>query len=535
MNVNEVGRLKRDFVPRRAVSVVAGFGALVVVASLAACAPTQTEDTALESSTADLDPFYEQELSWESCGTDYAGTEDDEKLMGLVPGIECTRLEVPLDYEKPEGELASVAVLRVPARGESLGPLVVNPGGPGGSGVTGAIIAAAGLVESPITESFDVVGFDPRGVGATTPAADCYSDEEADAGTVPLGSQGTTVEFTEDDTRKIMEKCAEGSGGIDALTHMGTRDTARDMDVLRAALGEDELTYFGQSYGTRLGAVYAEMFPENVRAMLLDGGRDPSEGTFESRVNAYAGFQAAFDELAASCATQPDCPLGSDPEQATAKFQEIFQPLRDDPMPALETELDFDDAVGAMIAGLYNQASWPDIIAGITEVVTEGRGDQLMQLLYGFSPRSESGQWPNTAEANYAINCMDEERLTPEQGGELRTATYERAPFMDPGVDVTAGARDGCEHWPVEPTLGFPYAQDIDGLPSTLVVSITGDPTTPHEGGIRLADTLGSALLTVEGQGHTIVASGTNACVDEIAAAYLIDLEVPAEGATCTM
>lgn len=533
--MDEAGRPKREFIRRRAVSVVAGFGALAVVASLAACSPTQTDNTAPESSTADLDRFYEQELSWEACGADFAATEDDEKLMALVPGIECARLDVPLDYEEPDGELASVAVLRVPARGDSLGPLVVNPGGPGGSGVTGAIIAAAGLVESPITESFDMVGFDPRGVGATTPAADCYSDEEADAGTVPLGSQGTTVEFTEDDTRAILERCAEGSGGIDALTHMGTRDTARDMDVLRAALGEDELTYFGQSYGTRLGAVYAEIFPENVRAMLLDGGRDPSEGTFESRVNAYAGFQAAFEELAAFCATQQDCPLGTGPAQATAKFQEIFQPLRDDPIPALETDLDFDDAVGAVISGLYNQASWPDIIAGITEVVTQGRGDQLMQLLYGFSPRSASGQWPNTTEANYAINCMDEERLTPDQGGELRTATYERAPFMDPGVDVSAGARDGCEQWPVEPTLGFPYAQDIEGLPATLVVSITGDPTTPHEGGINLADTLGSALLTVEGQGHTIVAQGKNGCVDAIAAAYLIDLEVPEEGSICAM
>lgn len=535
MNVNEVGFSKRAVVRRRAASLVAGIGALVVVASLAACTPAQTVNTADESSTADLDSFYEQEISWEACGAEYAGTEDDEKLFGLVPDAQCARLDVPLDYEQPDGELASVAVLRVPARGEPVGSMVINPGGPGGSGVTGAIIAAAGLVESPITESFDVVGFDPRGVGATVPAADCYSDEEADSGAVPLGSQGTTVEFTEDDTRAIMERCAEGSGGVDALTHMGTRDTARDMDVLRAALGEEELTYFGQSYGTRLGAVYAEMFPENVRALLLDGGRDPSEGTVESRVGAYAGFQAAFEELAAACAMQPDCPLGTDPELATAKFQEIVQPLRDNPVPALETELDFDDAVGAVIAGLYNQASWPSIIAGITEVVTQGRGDQLMQLLYGFSPRSPSGQWPNTAEANHAINCMDEERLTPEQGGELRTATYERAPFMDPGVDVTAGARDGCEQWPVEPTLGFPHAQDIEGLPATLVVSITGDPTTPHEGGIRLAETLGSALLTVEGQGHTIVAQGKNGCVDEISAAYLIDLEVPEEGTTCTM
>ncbi|WP_251151998.1 alpha/beta hydrolase [Cellulosimicrobium sp. Marseille-Q4280] len=517
----------------RAPRVVAGLAVLAVSVPLGACSPP-ADVTPTTSGTAALERYYEQELVWTACGADHAGTDDDEKLMATVAGAECARLSVPLDYDDPEGDVASVAVLRVPARGESRGPMVINPGGPGGSGVTGAIITAAGLAESPITESFDVVGFDPRGVGATRPAADCYSDEEADAGTVPLGSQGTTVAFTEDDTRAIMEKCAERSGGMKALTHMGTRDTARDMDVLRAALGQDELTYFGQSYGTRLGVVYAEMFPERVRAMLLDGGRDSREGTFESRVNAYAGFQGAFDEMAASCATQESCPLGTDPQQATARFQEIVRPLRDRPVPALETELGFDDAIGAVIAGLYNQAAWPRIIAGITEV-TQGRGDEMMQLIYDFSPRSATGQWPNTSEANYAINCMDEDRLTPREGGELRTATYERAPFMDPGVDVTAGARDGCEHWPAEPTLGIPYGQDIDGLPATLVVSITGDPTTPHEGGIRLADSLGSALLTVEGQGHTIVAFGKNACVDEVAAAYLIDLDVPAEGTTCTM
>lgn len=130
---------------------------------------------------------------------------------------------------------------------------------------------------------------------------------------------------------------------------------------------------------------------------------------------------------------------------------------------------------------------------------------------------------------------MDEARLTPEQGAKLRETAYERAPFLDPGVDVTRGVRDVCEHWPVEPDLDIPYAQDIEGLPDTLVVSIAGDPTTPHEGAVSLARTLGSALLTVEGNGHKVVATGQNSCVDELAAAYLIDLTVPDDGATCTL
>ena len=203
-------------------------------------------------------------------------------------------------------------------------------------------------------------------------------------------------------------------------------------------------------------------------------------------------------------------------------------------MPALGHQLDFDAAVGGVIAGLYDPAAWPRIVKGLGEV-RQGRGDELLQISYDFSLRDAEGRWPNFIEANYAINCMDEDRLTEGEGGQLRTATYAAAPFMDPGVDVTAGARDTCEHWPAEPTLGFPYADDVEGLPDTLVVSITGDPTTPHAGGIRLADTLGSRLLTVEGEGHTVVTAGKNDCVNDIAAAYLIELELPGDGATCTL
>lgn len=513
--------------------IKAGVGLLVLTGVLAGCAPPQEEGPGADTGSPDaaLDGFYEQDLAWEDCA-EYPTTAGEAGLLALAPEAECARMEVPLDYEDPEGEPASVAVMRVPARGESMGSLVYNPGGPGGSGVVGAALAFAGMAEGEITERFDLVGFDPRGVGASEPAVECYTDEEADTGVVPLGAQGTTAEFTEDDTREIMERCAEGAGGEEVLPHLGTRDTARDMDVLRAALGEEQLTYFGQSYGTRLGAVYAEQFPDRVRAMVLDGAMSPLEGSFERRVNAYAGFQAAFDEMAAACAAEGDCPLGSEPDEATERFQEIVRPLRDDPVPALESELDFDGAVGGVIAGLYTPENWPRIIEGIAEV-EEGRGDALMQLIYDFGLRGPDGEWPNSLEANHAINCMDEERLTPEQGGELREATYEQAPFMDPGVDVTDGARDGCEHWPAEPELGFPYAEDIEGLPETLVVSITGDPTTPHEGAIELAETLDSALLTVEGEGHGVVSLGTNECVNQAAAAYLIDLEVPEEGVTC--
>jgi pimeloyl-ACP methyl ester carboxylesterase len=513
--------------------VMAGLAAAALVVPLAACT---TEPPAPQASggPAGLERFHQQTLRWTGCD-DYTSTETESTIMGLVDGLECARMTAPLDYDDPGGRTIQVAVARHAARGERIGSLVTNPGGPGGSGVFGAATTVLGLTEakSPLLDRFDLVGFDPRGVGATEPAVDCYTDAEADRGDVPLTTQGTTVQWTEDDTRAVVDRCAAGSGGPDALSHLGTRDVARDMDVLRAVLGDEKITFLGQSYGTRLGAVYAEQFPRHVRAMLLDGAIDSRQGTIERRVFAFAGFQAAFDRMAAACARQDDCPLGQEPSDVTAEFQRIVRPLYRKPVPALGGELDFDGAVGGVISGLYTQAAWPRIVKGLAQL-RQGRGDELAQLGFDFAGRDAKGAWTNFAEANYAINCMDEQRLTERQGNELRAAIFEAAPFMDPGAGLT-GARDGCEHWPAPPTLDFPYAENVEGLPRTLVVSITGDPTTPHSGAVRLAATLGSSLLTVNGDSHTIVTAGTNPCVNKAAADYLIDLTTPADGASCTL
>ncbi|GAA3871689.1 alpha/beta hydrolase [Streptomyces sedi] len=510
-----------------------GLVATALLLPLTACSSDADPDGEAHDGarTSGLEEFHAQELAWEPC-EGYANTAAESTVYDAVEGMECALLTVPLDHEDPDGETLRLAVNRVPAGGEAIGSLVTNPGGPGGSGLFGAATTSLTLAESPITERFDVVGFDPRGVGSSEPAVDCYSDAEADTGDVPLSSQGNTVQWTEEETRALMERCAEGSGGIEVLTRLGSRDAARDMDILRAALGDEKLSFLGQSYGTRLGAVYAEQFPERVRAMVLDGAIDPMQGTYERRVGAYAGFQGAFERMAADCAERGGCPLGDVPALATERFQELVRPLFEEPVPALDQRLTFDSAVGGVIAGLYSEEAWPLITDGLAEL-REGRGDILLQLNRDFAGRDEEGAWPNMSEANYAINCADEERLSPEQGAELRTAVLDSAPFTDPGVDVTDGVRDSCEHWPVEPSLGYPYAQDIEGLPETLVVSITGDPTTPHQGGVNLAETLGGSLLTVEGEGHTVVSSGANACVNEAAAAYLIDLTAPEDGATC--
>ncbi|MGH3942974.1 MAG: alpha/beta fold hydrolase, partial [Pseudonocardiaceae bacterium] len=217
----------------------------------------------------ELARFYDQELIFGPCAG-YATTGADEQLFASDPRFECARLEVPLDYDDPGGATAQVAMLRVPARGESIGSLLLNSGGPGGTGMNFAAGVAGNLAQSPVTERFDLIGFDPRGVGATFPAIDCFPDEQVRAGDAQsefLISAGT---LSEEGARQLVETCAQRSGGEQALAAIATRDTVRDMDVLRATLGEKQLNFFGQSYGTRVGAFYAAEYPRRVRAMVLD-------------------------------------------------------------------------------------------------------------------------------------------------------------------------------------------------------------------------------------------------------------------------
>jgi len=504
----------------------------VLVLVLGACSAPPAPDEA-EAGAAGLERFYEQELDFGPCA-DYATTQLEAETYEVVTPAECARLEVPIDYEDPEGETAQIAVMRLAAAEEPVGSLVVNPGGPGGSGLMQTVNAAVGLDGTAIPEQFDIVGFDPRGVGASTPTVDCVSDAESDEGgnIFPQASiQGT---WTAEDVEQVTQACVEGTGSEDLLSNIGTRDVARDMDVLREALGDEKLSYLGQSYGTRLGAVYGEMFPESVRAMVLDGAVDPTLGTAERRVTQYAGFQRAFDEMATACAAEADCVLGEDPDRAAERFQEIVRPLIDTPATTESgREVDFNLAVGAVISGLYASSSWPTVLEGIAEL-EEGRGDILVAQSDQFSQRGADGVYANYLEANFAVNCVDEERGTPEEEEALRGEIFDAAPFMDPGEGVE-GARDGCEAWPTEPDLGYPYAQDIEGLPETLTISITGDPSTPYEGGAALAETLGGSLLTVEGEQHTVAMSGVSECVNDAVAAYLVDLETPAEDAACAL
>ncbi|WP_414942637.1 alpha/beta fold hydrolase [Amycolatopsis sp. cmx-11-51] len=279
----------------------AAVGATVVLALATACTstPTAAGDES-QPSPAGLAAYYGQKPNFGSC-EGYGSTPGEKKLYAKP--FECARLTVPLDYRDPKGKTIQVAVLRLPAQGDPgqrIGSLVLNPGGPGGSGMTQATTFSTAFAKSPLLQRFDLVGFDPRGVGSSTPAISCFTDQERDRGedqTTLLASSG---KWSEDDTRRLAERCAQGSGGKEILAAVGTRNAARDMDILRSALGDEKLTYAGQSYGTRLGAVYAEMFPKNVRALVLDGVVDPTLENPPRRLTQQTGFQQNFEKLAAA-------------------------------------------------------------------------------------------------------------------------------------------------------------------------------------------------------------------------------------------
>ena len=510
--------------------------ALLAAALLTACTqatPGTPAPVSGGAATPELAAFYDQQLAWGPCA-DFAPTADDRESFS-APAFDCARLEVPVDYADPDGEKASIAVLRQRAGGpDRIGSLLFNPGGPGASGNSLVASLAPQLAEGPLGQRFDLIGFDPRGVGASTPTIDCLDDEqwEAERADLDVDPSPQGVQETEDENETYAQRCTENSGGAGFLANSGTRDVVRDMDVLRQALGDEKLSYLGYSYGTRIGAAYAEAFPQNVRALVLDGALDPKETSIERTVKQNAGFQLAFEAYAADCATRPGCPLGQDPAQATAAFQQLSRPLIDQPLRVGARELSYTDAVTGVIQALYAKDFWPVLTRGITGL---GTGDGRILLALGdlYYGRGEDGTYDNSIEAFVSISCMDEERITTrEEQAELIRRANEAAPFRDDGRGAV-GALDPCAFWPAEPT-SQPHVPQVEGLPPTVVVSVTGDPATPYQAGVDLAQALGGSLISVEGNQHTAALQG-NSCIDDVVNAYLIDLAVPSGETNCTL
>ncbi len=479
-----------------------------------------------------LASFYAQKLSWDLCpiyGQDLFST-----VLFADTSLDCARLSVPLDYTNPAGSVAQLGVLRRKSTSpERIGAVVFNPGGPGVSGMVAAAGYAKDTWTGALREKFDLVGFDPRGVGASRPKVKCLSDREKDAERLEPPIEGAdAVARIEQKNREFAGKCAAASGR-DLLANVGTRDVARDVDILRAALGERKLTYLGYSYGTRIGTAYAEAFAGNVRAMVLDGVEDPNPDPATDGLGVINGFKEAFSQYATSCSAQKDCPVGVDPAKAEARLDNLFDPLKTRPLAVRGRELSYSDALIAVRVSLYSEQQWNQLTEGLRNLAA-GNGQLLLRLADANEGRQDDGTYSGSSDAFTAVTCVDgpPERDRAVVEDNVRRIRAAHPPHLLVDERSLQPALDTCAFWPV-PNTGTPHDPHVPGLPKVLVVSTIGDPVTPYPAGAHLATLLRAGLLTVAGTRHGGFLHGLP-CVDKIVTTYLVSLQEPADHTTCS-
>jgi pimeloyl-ACP methyl ester carboxylesterase len=482
---------------------------------------------------AGLERFYSQHLAWGGCAP--FGTTPRDKKAYADPGLQCAYLTVPLDYANPNGRVIKVGLLRRPASDPAnrIGSLVLNPGGPGGSGMSTAASLADTITSNDLGRRFDFVGFDPRGVGSSEPQVVCRTPAERDAERlmdINVDTSPAGVARTENQEKADDQGCVTRTGK-DVLANIGTREVVRDMDVMRSALGDEKLTYLGYSYGTRIGSSYAEAFPHNVRALILDGALDPAQDQVSQLVDQGRGFQKAFDAFAAWCVGRPDCALGPDKGQAVTKFQALARPLINQPVGVSDgRKLSYTDATIGVVQALYLSDLWPTLNRGLQELA-QGHGDVLMRLADLYYGRSQDGTYSTEMDVFQAVLCVDNPPIKDPNVARDVDAQYRKvAPFLDTG-NPPSPALDNCAFWPVSPT-GGPHEPHTPGLPMVMVISTTQDPATPYQAGVNLARDLNARLLTYEGTQHTAFLQG-NGCVDSAGIKYLTTLQLPPEGTRC--
>jgi pimeloyl-ACP methyl ester carboxylesterase len=487
------------------------FVALTLVAVLAAACGQGVQETApttapsvtepvdpTTSTTRDSGEFEPEPIEFEECGE----------------GFECGTVEVPLDYDDPAGDTIEVAVLRSPAQDpdERIGVLLTNPGGPGASGLD---YVAARPFPQEVLDRFDLIGWDPRGVGDTEPigcgdtvpeflAQDPSPDDEAERTALDGAAEA------------VADECAEEDGEI--LPHVGTADVVQDMDMIRRALGEDQISYAGYSYGTNLGLYYLDRFPENARAVVLDGVVDPSHDLTTFLSEQGVAIEGVLDEMLAACATDDRCPL----DDAAASWDRVAAAVEEEPLPAEGPDV---GPARLQVAGVYVTYQFsPDDRVALWEALVDaeaGDGQGLSDLA---SQYEDLGGF-----ATYvAIECADLSPPGPQEYEQFAADLIAEAPRVGAGV---ANELLPCAFWPAESTLD-PRPIVAAGSPPVLVVGTTGDNATPYEQAVEVAETLADGhLLTFDGPGH--VASGRSECIDDAETRYLVDLDVPPDGTVC--
>jgi pimeloyl-ACP methyl ester carboxylesterase len=501
------------------VVLVAGLALVVTHDSSGDAGPTPVAPTggppATRPASAELARFYSQHLDWSTC----SGSGDE--------GDRCARLTVPLDYRSPSGRTIDLAVLEVPASGSRIGSLVVNPGGPGAPGTS---FAAARALGEPLLEHFDIVGFDPRGTGGSSPV-DCLDDAAMNrylAGD-PTPSTRAEIAAYHRRQRAMAVGCSRRSGELAA--HVSTVESARDMDILRAALGDRTMSYYGASYGTLLGATYAQLFPQRVGRFVLDGALDPTLGPRATALQQAKGFQTALDAYAANCVqSSVGCFLGKTVPEVERSISAILDQIATHPLPAGSRQLTVGDAYYGVTAALYNRDYWIILSAGLRSALG-GDGFLLMQLADAYADRNPDGSFKdNLLEAFTDISCLDQPYSIP----------YPKVPGQFGAFTQASPVFGRAFAWGLTMCDGFTPRSDeprpvirADGAAPIVVVGTTRDPATPYRWAVALAHQLDSGVLvTRDGDGHTGY-HHDNACVDHAVESYLVSGVVPRDGLSC--
>lgn len=493
--------------------------ALVLGITLSACSsgptpvPIQTPTAASSPSGDALARYYDQKITWHNCGD-----------------AECTHITVPLDYADPASETTELAVSKYPAKGETkLGTLFVQPGGPGGSAFDFAKLAPY-VVSPALLDAYDIVGVDPRGVAKSDPI-ECLTDAERDALLMADATPDDAAEEQHlvDVSAAVGKRCAENAAEM--TPHIGTVNVARDYDIARAVLGDPTFNYLGFSYGTSIGAVYAELFPQRIGRMVLDGVMPPQQNQVEATHDQAVAFDEAFNAFVEDCATQRDCPFEGDAAQVRTQLLSFLQDLDANPVMYDDRAMDESLATYTILTKLYfPPGDFEELRGALNPMVKDGDASKMFNILDVYVSRGADGTYiDNSTDAFYAVTCADSTDRPPlEQVRQLASDWQADAPVF--GESLAWGLLS-CSDWP---KVDAPATGQLSGETAPiLVVATTHDPATPYAWGEQVAQSLGNAtLLTWDAHHHTAYQAGS-ACIDGAVDAYLLAGTLPAPGTRC--
>ena len=530
------GGLRRRRVSAGVLAAVAGVCLGVGAGAVPAAALPAVGPAAAASSKAavpkGLESFYGQKVEWYDCVATAGVEKSAEKT-----GFQCAKVTVPLDYSQPDGQTIEIAMKKHLATGSvRQGTLFMNPGGPGGSGVDN-VGAMATTTFAGVQKAYDIIGFDPRGIGSST-AITCSTDAEAKAmeGVSPVDGAGAPVAFEKraavmsERFKQLEADCASRTKPTELLDHVDTVSVARDLDILRALSGDQKLNYAGFSYGTYLGATYAELFPANTGRLVLDGALDPSLSYSERRQGQARGFERALRNYVAWCQSGQSCPLTGGTDAGVQQIGDVFTSANQSPVPSSDPNRPVTGEEMKRIVGFvlyFPESSWSAVSEALGQVINEHDASAFRAMADQIAAQPQVN-----AGANIGINCLD---YRVEGNMATWTAQSKELERIAPRFATVTEAGDlGCQAWGHTGTQPS-KALHAKGAAPILVIGTTGDPATPYEWAEALADQLDSGqLLTWEGNGHAAYTnSGHGPCVTQAVDTYLLTGTMPKKGLTC--